>query len=162
MLDVQQGLEPAETVFLQIGQRFVFRLVQPVCRHTGFGDMMHFMGSDLEFDRGAVRTDQTGMQGLVIVQFRDGDIVLYLARNRFVERMEYAKRHVALRKGVDDNAESVNIQNLGKRQILVAHFAINTVQGFFSSVYFCMNAVFFQRAADGIVHFSDQCPAIAA
>ena len=45
---------------------------------------------------------------------------------------------------------------------VIAHFAINTVQGFFSSVYFCMNAVFFQRAADGIVHFSDQCPAIAA
>ena len=85
LLDVQERLEPTQTVFLEIGQCFVFRLVEPMGGNTGFGDVVHFRCSDLEFDRSAVWADKRGVQRLIIVQFRYGDVILYLAGNGLVE-----------------------------------------------------------------------------
>ena len=62
LLNVQQGLEPAQTVFLKIGQGFVSCLVQPMGGDACFGDMMHILRSDQEINRIAVRTDYGGMQ----------------------------------------------------------------------------------------------------
>lgn len=42
LLDVQKGLKPSKTVFLKVGQCFVFGLVQPVSGHARFRNVMHF------------------------------------------------------------------------------------------------------------------------
>ena len=67
-------------------------LVQPVRGHARFGHPVHVARADLKFHRRAVRADQRGMQRLIAVHLRDGDVILELARHRLVQRMQRAER----------------------------------------------------------------------
>ena len=52
--------------------------VTPVCRYTVFGKLMHLGRTYLYLDRLTFRAMNRGMQGLVTILFRVGDIVIKL------------------------------------------------------------------------------------
>ena len=64
---------------LQIGQLTIFILVEPVRSDTGFRDTVHFFSADLEFNRRAIRADDSGVQRLVAIELGDGNVILELA-----------------------------------------------------------------------------------
>ena len=57
-------------------------LVGPVGGDPVFGDLVHLVGPDLDFQRPALRPNHGGVQGLVAVSLWHGDVVLKPARHR--------------------------------------------------------------------------------
>jgi hypothetical protein len=78
-LDLEQRLQPAVRLALDVGQRNAFVLVHPVRRDARFRDPVHRLGADLDLHRQAVGADQRGVQRLVAVRLRDRDVVLELS-----------------------------------------------------------------------------------
>ena len=67
----QQFLQPLVGFLVQVVDRFVAALVQPVRGHPGLGDLVHFTGANLDLDGRAKRTEQRGVQRLIAVRFRE-------------------------------------------------------------------------------------------
>ena len=88
---------------------------------------MHLLGADLHLDRHAIRTDQVGMDRLVAVPFRNRNVVLELARNRLVERVQCAEREVTRRHVLHDDAAAEDVVHLGERQMLLDHLAVGQI-----------------------------------
>ena len=57
ILNIQQRLQPSVCALLQVGQGRVFIFVQPVRGYAGLSHMLHFFGTDLKLNRGAIRAD---------------------------------------------------------------------------------------------------------
>ncbi len=127
-LNIQQGLQPAVCALLQIVQGDVVFFVQPVRSHAFFGHVVHFAGAELELDGGAVGANQGGVQGLVAIHFRDGNIVLEFARYGAIQLVQGAQRQIALGQGVHNDAKAVNIQHVREGLLLLDHLAENTVE----------------------------------
>ena len=72
------------------------------------------------------------MQRLVAVGLGNGDVVLELAGNRLVQRVQGAQGEVAGRLVLDHDAEAVDVEHLGKRQALFLHLAVDAVEVFFA------------------------------
>jgi len=108
------------------------RLVEPVRGDAGLGNLVHVLGANLDLDRYTGRTEQYRVQGLVAVRFGNGDVVLELARQRFVQVMDDAEHPIASLDIVNDDADGVDIEHLGQRQPLVGHLAVDAVEVFFA------------------------------
>jgi hypothetical protein len=76
--------------------------------------MMHRRRADLDFDRRAVGADQGRVQRLVAIGLGNGDVILELAGYRLIERVQRTERQIAGRPVLDDDAEAVDVQHLGK------------------------------------------------
>ena len=58
----EQILQPLVGLLMQLGNRRLRGLVQPVRGYAGLGDLVHLGGADLHLDRRAVRPEQRGVQ----------------------------------------------------------------------------------------------------
>ena len=90
LLPLQNLTQPAEFFFFSadaaaIGCLFVF----PVSGNTVFRRTVHFLCPDLDFKRLAVGPDQRGVQRLIHIGLRHGDIVFKTAGDRFVFLMDH-------------------------------------------------------------------------
>ena len=127
-LNLEQALQPAMRLQLRFGDvDLAIGLVQPVRRDARFGDAMHVLRADLRFQRRAERSEQRRVQRLVAVRLRDRDVVLEFARNRLVQAVQYAERRVAGRHVLDDHANAVDVEDLRKTIVLLAHFLVHAV-----------------------------------
>ena len=81
--------------FLDIAQGCAGRLVEPVGRHPGLGNLVHVLGADLDFHRGTKRAEESGVQGLIAIGFWNGDVVFEFSGNWFVKRVQCAQGEVA-------------------------------------------------------------------
>ena len=70
------------------------------------------------------------MQRLIAIDLRDGEVIFKFTGQRFIERMQCAKRGIAACIVLNDNTKAVQIQHLRKRQMLLDHLPVNRVQGF--------------------------------
>ena len=96
-------------LLLQFRQRSVGAFVEPVRGDAGLGDLVHVGGADLDLDRAAERAEQRGVQRLVAVGLGDRDVILELARHRFIEAVQDAERAIAGVDRIDDHAEGVDV-----------------------------------------------------
>ena len=97
---------------MQIIREFTGLLVQPMRCHTLLRQTVLVACANLDFDRRAVRPDQGRMQRLVTVDLGDRNIVLELAGQRLVQRMQGTKRQIAIGIAVDHNPETVDVEHL--------------------------------------------------
>ena len=75
---------------------------------------VHVVGTNLDFDGLASRAEQHGVQRLIAVRLGNGDEVLEAPIQRLVQRMDDAKRVVAITHLVDDYPETVDVHDIGE------------------------------------------------
>lgn len=98
--------------------------------NTAFRHGIHFPRAYLNFNRQAVGADQNRMQTLITVAFRNGDIVFEPSGLGLIEGVQCAECGITGGNAVDNDAETVNIHNLGKAQLFRHHFLMDAVQVF--------------------------------
>ena len=164
-LNFQERLQPLMGFLLHVGKMSILRihgLVHPVRGHPRFGDFVHADGADLQFHRRAVGAKQGGVQRLIAVRLGNRDVVLEFARERFVERMQCAQGEITGGDIFDHNAKAVNIQHLGKRDVLFDHFFVDRREILFATRHRRIDVEFFQAMIDRIENLADHFTAIAA
>ena len=108
-------------------------------------DAVHLFGADLILHGSAVGADYGGVKTSVAVGLRDGDEVLEAVVNGFVELMKGAERQIALFTRTNDHAETVDVENVGKGRVRVAHAVVDAVDGLVAPLYLSNDSAFGQR-----------------
>src|SRR5216683_8026030 len=86
-------------------------LVFPVSRNSFFRDAMHFLGAYLHFEWLA-SMDDGGMERLIKIGPRHGDVILEAARHWAPDMMDDAEGRVTTTFGIGDDADGEQIVNL--------------------------------------------------
>ena len=86
---------------------------------TEFGTTVHVPRTNLDFDRLTAGADHRGVQRLVHVELRHGDVILEPAGNRIPPRMHGTKRRIAVLNGIDDDTYTYQIVDV--REIMATH-----------------------------------------
>ena len=129
LLQLQQALHPALGADLCGGAAFAAVLfIGPVRRNPHFCHLVHVFGTNLYFNRDAVRADHRGVQRLIAVRLGNGDVIFHPARTRLVKAMHLAKHAVAGVRIMHNHAEGVDIHNRVKTLLFQHHFAVDGVQ----------------------------------
>ncbi len=147
-LHLQQALQPLVGLLLKIGQLGVARLVEPVGRDAGLGELVHLLRADLHFDRHAERAEQRRVQRLVAVGLRDGDVVLELARDRLVQAVQGAHRPVARGHVLHDHAEAEDVGHLREGEVLLLHLVVDAVEVLLAAAHRGSDAGLLQAGSD--------------
>ena len=103
-------------------------LVAPMRRHAVLALAMHLLGADLHFERPARRADDRGVQALVHVELRHGDVIFETPGHRMPQRMDRAERRIAVLHRLHDDANGDKVVDLGKALALLRHLLIDAVQ----------------------------------
>src|SRR2546430_8733852 len=119
LLPFEELAEPGEPLAVVDGA--VLPLVAPVGRDAVLCDAVHLARADLDLDPLAVRADDRGVQRLIAVGFRQGDVVLEAPRHRLPVGVRAAERLVAFAERVDDDAEGDEVVDLVVQQGLRLH-----------------------------------------
>ena len=127
-------------------------LVFPVRRHAFFGDAMHFLRADLHFERLAA-VQNRGVQRLIQVGPRNGDIILKPARHRPPNMMHYSQRGIAAALRVCNDANGQQIVNLFETRFLPQHLAMQRIQRLHARFQLRRNAGLHQLRTNGRLHF---------
>ena len=106
-----------------LGRRADAILVERVRRDAVFGDLVHLLGADLQFDALLARADHGGVDRAVVVLLGRRDVVLEAARHHRPGGVHDAERAVALRHRLHDDAEAENVGQLLEADRLALHLA---------------------------------------
>ena len=85
------------------------------------------MGSDLQFDRFALRTDDSRVERLVHVELRHGDEVLEPPGNRTPPRVDDSQCAVAVTNVVDEDPHSHQVVNISEVPTAHNHLLVDGV-----------------------------------
>src|SRR5450432_1222750 len=94
---------------------------------------MHLLGADLHLNGNAVGTEQRGVQRLITVDPRYGDVILEAPRHGFVDAMHQSQRAVAQVCAVDYDANTVDVDHFVQGDFLVLHLLVDAVQMLFAA-----------------------------
>ena len=103
-------------------------LVAPVRRDSFLGHLVHLARANLHFHPLAARTDHGGVQRLVHVRFRQGDVILETARHRLPVGVHDAQRLVTLAHRVHDDAERNEVVDLFEAEPQLLHLRVNRIE----------------------------------
>ena len=92
-----------------------------------FGDAVHVPGTDLHLEGDAVVRDQGGVDGLVHVLLGHGDVVLEAAGDGLPHGVDDAQALVAFPYRVHDDADGVEVEDLGQLFLLPVHLPQDAV-----------------------------------
>ena len=130
-LDVHQPHQPLARPYLGrtrgFGARRGFGPVLPVGGGALARHQVHFLGADLDLDRQAVGAVQDGVQGLVAVGFRQGDVVLEAPGLGRIERVHGAQCQVAVGFAARDDAEGEEVGDFRERLVARQHGLVDAV-----------------------------------
>ena len=93
-----------------------------------FAHAVHFFGTNLHFEWTGSGTDDRGMQALIHIELRHGDIVLEATRHGVPQRMHGAQNRIAVAHRFHDNAHRDEVVNLGKALATLRHLLIDGIQ----------------------------------
>ena len=110
MRPLNELAHPGDALVVVAGGRFA-ALVFPVGGDAFFRDAVHFLRADLHFKRLAAMQNG-GMQRLVEIGPRHGDVIFEAARDRAPDVVHHAERGVAVSLGVRDDAHGQQVINL--------------------------------------------------
>ncbi|KFB70670.1 MAG: hypothetical protein AW09_004217 [Candidatus Accumulibacter phosphatis] len=111
-LQVEQRVKPGGRFLLQIGTEVLAILVQPVRGNTFLRHVLHRFSANLHLERGAMRTNQRGVQGLVAIGLGNGNIVLELSRHRLEQPVQRTEGEVGGGHIAYQHAETVDVEHL--------------------------------------------------
>ncbi len=90
-------------------------------RHAHLGMLVHIPGPDLHFQAESVRSDNRGVQALVIVTLRLRDVIIELAGYRRPQLVHQTQHAVAGGDIIDQHADGTDIVKPFEIQILALH-----------------------------------------
>ena len=102
-------------------------LVQPVSRDPKFCVLMHRTGSNLHFQGLTSGADHCCVQRLIHIALGVGNVVVELTGDMRQKCVNEAKRRIAVRHRIDQNAYRANIVKLAELKVLALHFSIDAV-----------------------------------
>ena len=98
-------------------------LVFPVSGDAFFGDTVHFLSADLDLKRLPGMNDG-GVQRLIKVRARHGDVIFETARDWPPDVVHYAERSVTVSLSVRDYADGEQVIYLFETALLPQNFAV--------------------------------------
>ena len=119
------------------------------CGETAFGIIMHFTGANLKFDDVFFRGDDGGVDGLVTILFRGGDVVFDAALHGGKKSVDDAKGEIAIGDVADDNAQGNEIVDAIDVLIVFGEFAMERIDGFNATVDFKLDFFFAEGGFNG-------------
>ncbi len=145
-------------VFAALAVRFVRRaqraagltvlLVLPVGGDTEFGTAVHVPRTNLDLHRFAAGTHHRGVQALVHVELRHGDVILEASRNRAPPRVHGAQRRIAVLNSVDDDAHTDQIVDVGEIMAADDHLLVDREVVLRSSRHACLDVLVVEILVD--------------
>ena len=129
--DGDEVLEPVELVFdlflFDLGVVLAVFLVPPVGSDTAFGNLIHLLGTDLDFKDVPGVADDGRVEGLVHVGLGHGDVVLEPARNGLEVGMDVSEDGIAVLLRVGDDPQCHQVIDLVEGVMLVMHLLVDRV-----------------------------------
>ncbi len=95
-----------------------------------FGVFMHLFSANLKFDDLLIFGDDGGVNRLIAVLFRHGDVIFDASGHRGIERMDESESKIAVGDVVDDNAKGGKIVNFAHVLIVFSEFFVEAVNRF--------------------------------
>ncbi len=123
---------------------------------TAFGVFVHFASADLELDDFLFRGDDGGMERLVTVLLRLGDVVLDALVHRRVERVEKTEGEVAAGDVGDDDAESGEIVDFAEVLVVLGELFVERVDGLNPAGDFGVEFFLFEEVGDFLFDFFER------
>ncbi|CCJ89655.1 hypothetical protein BN132_1583 [Cronobacter turicensis 564] len=155
--------QPGDTVFMAVAHAACRALfVLPVRRHAELRLFMHLFGADLDFNGFTAGAKHHGMNRLVTVGFRVGDVIIKFIGQMAIVRMHDPERGVAVLEALRDNAHGTHVKQFVKRQMLFLHLAPDAVDMFRTPVDLRLHALFLHGGAQVRHKFVDIMLAIDA
>ena len=160
-LNFHQALEPGGGAGLDVARVKVV-LEHPLREDAVFGDLMHLLGADLEFDGSTVGADHGRVQALVTVELRNGDEVLEAAVDGLVESVQGAERKVAVVDRAHDDAEAVDVEGVRERLVVLAHLVVDAVDRLVAPDDACADALLGQEGLGFVENAFENGAAVVA
>ncbi len=142
------GWKLADATFSVGGAEFLL-VIEEGGSKTALGVIVHFLGTDLEFDNLLVWRDDGGVEGLVTVLFWHGDIVLDAAVHWVEFGMNNTKNEIAGRDVFDDESQSNDVVDAIDVLIVFGELFVQGIDGFDATVAFVLDAFGFESLFDG-------------
>ena len=122
---------------------------------------MHREGANLDFEYLVFRPHYGGMQRLIAVLFRVGDIVVKLIRHVVPARVNNPQHGVAVRHFRHQNTHRTHVMNLRKIDPFALHFAPDRVDMLGTPIHVvAVDMLGFHQAFDGFDHIMDIAVAV--
>ena len=128
VLPVHHLAQPRQLLVQRVAALAALLLVAPVRRHAILALPMHVLGADLDLQRTARRPDDRGVQALVHVELRHGDVIFETAGHRMPQRVHRAQSRVAVLHRLHDNAHGDEVVYLRKALALLRHLLVDGVE----------------------------------
>lgn len=90
---------------------------------------MHFVSANLKFNNLFIFGDDGGVERLITVLFRHGNVIFDAAAHRHVEGMNDAKGEVAIGNVIDDNTKGGEIVNFAHILVVLSKFFMKRING---------------------------------
>ena len=110
-------------------------------RNPVLGNLVHLLGSDLEFNR-SFRAVYSRMDGLVAIGLPVGNIVLKTSRHRFPKFMDITQHGIDITWSIQDTANGNQVIDFIKAFLFILHFAIDRIDMLWSTINFPMQMAF--------------------
>ena len=153
---LDQLAHPGDALVIVRGNRPAV-LIFPVCRDAFFGDAVHILRADLDFERLAA-VNHSGVQRLVQIRPRHGDVVLEAAGHGAPDVVNDAKRGIAIALRIRDDANGEKIVNLIQAALLANNLAVQGTKAFNAGLQLGGNAVLDQLGANGVLDIVQKLP----
>ena len=100
-------------------------LVPPMRGDAVLRERVHLARTDLDLERLRARTHDRGVERLIEVRLRHGDVVVELTRHRRPQRVHDAERGVARGEVIHDDADRKQVVDLVEADALAPHLLLN-------------------------------------
>ena len=87
-------------------------LIAPVRSDSNLGDLMHGPSANLHLERTPIECNDSGVQALIEIVLRHGDVVVKLIWNRSPDAVDRTERGVAVAQVLHDHTDGIDVINL--------------------------------------------------
>ena len=123
--------------------------------HTFLGDAMHILGADLHF-KGLAALDDGGVEGLIKIRPRHGNVVFETPGHGAPDLMDDAKRSITIALHIGDHPDGEEIVNLVQGALLAHDLAVQGIKPLDAALDRGGDAVRDQFFANGRFHFFEK------
>ena len=145
----------ADSLFLTVNLAFNPFFVSPVSSNPVFSDLVHFFGTDLNFDW-SFWSVNSRVNRLVTVGFRRSNIIFETPWHWTPQFMNITNHSVNIARGFHDTTNGNQIIDLVKSFLFITHFAINRINVFWTTVNVSVKPLFFSVIFNFLDDFINQ------